>query len=255
MAHTATPDTTTIYSPFCLLHGREMPVPTSENLKAKISKENVNHSQRLENLKASLKSAYKIVIGANSQSHQTNKEYYDRKAKFRKFEVNDLVYLYNPAIKPGLSKKFLKKWTGPYKVVTRLSEIKLRDSGLTKEKIVHVNRLKPYYDPQTWKPEMKQKSTKKLPKKPSSCQEEEKEDEHYLGRFPLRTETQLQSRTLPDQTPITPDPDFQPTYISMSQNTDPNYEPSPKLPHLGENYSIHAQSILLQDYVLRIFYK
>jgi len=83
-----------------------MPLLTNENLKTKISKENPSHSQLLENFKVSLRSAYKLVRGANSRSHQNNKEYYDRKAKFRKFEVNDLVYLHNPAIEPGLSKKF-----------------------------------------------------------------------------------------------------------------------------------------------------
>ena len=83
-----------------------MPLLTRENLKAKISKENRSHRQRLENLKANLRSAYKLVKGVNSLSHQNNKDYYDRKAKFRKFEVNDLVYLHNPAIEPGLSKKF-----------------------------------------------------------------------------------------------------------------------------------------------------
>jgi len=57
MAYIATLNSTTKYSPFYLLHGREMPIPTNENLKAKISKENSSHSQRLENLKASIRSA------------------------------------------------------------------------------------------------------------------------------------------------------------------------------------------------------
>jgi hypothetical protein len=38
MAYRETPNTTTKYSPFYLLHGREMPLPTNENLKAKIQK-------------------------------------------------------------------------------------------------------------------------------------------------------------------------------------------------------------------------
>ena len=123
------------------------------------------------------------------------------------------------------------------------------------KKLVHVNRLKPNYNPQTRKPKLKQKGTKKLPKKPTSYQEEEKqEDEHYLGRFPLRTEVQLQNRTSPDQTPNTPEPDPQPADISISENTDPNYE-SPKPPHEGENYSIHAQNPLLQDRELGLFHK
>jgi len=81
--------------------------------------------------------------------------------------VIDLVYLYNPAIKPGLSKKFCKKWTGPYKVVTSLSDLnyKIVDQQ-NKKLLVHVNRLKPNYSPQTWKPKLKQKDVKNLPKKP-----------------------------------------------------------------------------------------
>jgi hypothetical protein len=70
MAYRATPNTTTKYGPFYLLHGREMPLPTNENLKAKISKENPSHSQRLENLKARLRAAYKLV-GATAEIIKT----------------------------------------------------------------------------------------------------------------------------------------------------------------------------------------
>jgi len=55
-----------------------------------------------ENLSSSLKLAYKRVAEANKRSHKNNKRLYDRKAKPRAFEVKDLVYLYNPAKKPGL---------------------------------------------------------------------------------------------------------------------------------------------------------
>ena len=84
---------TTKYSPFYLLHGREMSLTTSDDLKAKISKENTSHSQQLKNLRNSLKSAYKIVKEANKKSHQHNKQLYDRKAKQRIFEIGDLVHL------------------------------------------------------------------------------------------------------------------------------------------------------------------
>jgi hypothetical protein len=69
-------------------------------------------------------------------------------------------------------------------------------------------RLKLNYNPQYWKPKLKQKGIKQLLKKPTSCQKEDKEeDEHYLGRFPLRIEVQLQNRISPNQTPNTPEPD------------------------------------------------
>jgi hypothetical protein len=166
MAYKATPNMTK-YSPFYLLQGREMPLPTSDDLKAKISKESPSHSQWLENLRNSLKSTYKIVKEANKKSHQHNKKLYDRKAKLRKIKTGALVYLYDPAIKPGLSKKFQKFWTGPYRAIAKLSELncKIMDQE-NKTQVVHVNRLKANYSPQTWKPKVKQKSTRKPPKTP-----------------------------------------------------------------------------------------
>ena len=65
MAHRATPHSTTKHSPFFLLHGREMILPSQDNLKARVSGENLDKKQRLENLKTRLKTAYKSVAKAN----------------------------------------------------------------------------------------------------------------------------------------------------------------------------------------------
>jgi len=56
-----------------------MVLPNSSDLKAKISKENPTHKQRLENLKTSLKLAYKSIARAIRTSHLH--KLYDRKAK------------------------------------------------------------------------------------------------------------------------------------------------------------------------------
>jgi len=175
VAYRATPNTTTKYSPFYLLHGREMPLPTCEDLKAKISKEIPSHSHRLENFKASLRSAYKLVRGANGDIIKT-RSIMIAKSNFEKAEVNDLVYLYKPAIKPGWPKTFCKKWTGPYKVVTKLSDLNYQIVDQQNKTLVHVNRLKP--NNKNLENQIKTKGTNKLPKKPTSYQEEK--DEHYL---------------------------------------------------------------------------
>ena len=110
MAYSATPNTTTGFSPYYLLHGREMVLPNSENLMAKLSKQegNLDQNRRLENLKSSLRSFYQLVKRANRWSHLSNKCLYDRKAKIRIFKAGDIVYLYNPARKPGKCFKFHK---------------------------------------------------------------------------------------------------------------------------------------------------
>jgi len=54
MAYRATPHSITRYSPFFLIHGREMVLSSNENLKAKISRPNASYDQQIENLKSSL---------------------------------------------------------------------------------------------------------------------------------------------------------------------------------------------------------
>jgi hypothetical protein len=83
-----------------------METPSSDNVKARVKTDNPDLDNRLENLRANLKSAYKLAAEMNRKAQQTNKKSYDRKVKERNFEVGDLVYLYSPAIKPGFSRKF-----------------------------------------------------------------------------------------------------------------------------------------------------
>jgi hypothetical protein len=81
MAYRAKPNSVTKFSQFYLLHGREMPLPNSDKLKARVSRENPDHHQRLQNLKASLNAEYKCVNKTNKKAHQNNKRLYDRRAK------------------------------------------------------------------------------------------------------------------------------------------------------------------------------
>ena len=140
MAYCTTPNSTMGYSPFYLQHGREMTLPSNDSLRAQFTEENPDHQYQLENLKTSLKLAYKLVNKANRNSHQNNERLYDRKAKLQNFEPEDLVYLYNPTVKPGLTKTFAKMWTGPFKVTKKISKMnyEIRDRSCMKQ-AVHVN--------------------------------------------------------------------------------------------------------------------
>ena len=157
MAYRATPRGTSGYSPYCLLHSREMILPTSQDLRAKLSPD-VRESEcanRLENLKSTLKTAYKSVRENNYKSHVTNKRYLDRRAKERIFKAGDIVYLFSTAKKPGQSSKFWKPWTGPFKVVAGVSSLRVKES------VVHVNRLKRAYKQGIWKERGQEKCYRK----------------------------------------------------------------------------------------------
>jgi transposase InsO family protein len=65
MSYRAIPHSRTGYSPFFLLHGREMSIPSSEELKAKTPYVEVDLKRWMEKLQASLRRAYKTVSEAN----------------------------------------------------------------------------------------------------------------------------------------------------------------------------------------------
>jgi hypothetical protein len=66
--------------------------------------------------------------------------------------------LFAPAKKPRLSKKFRPKWSGPYKIVKKISELNYEIAGSKdKRQIVHINRLNVAHDPSVWKPKPRPK--------------------------------------------------------------------------------------------------
>jgi len=103
--------------------------------------------------------AYKEVAKANRKGHQRNKRFYDRKTKARHFEENNLVYLYTPAMKAGLTRKFKKFWSNPYQVIRKISELNYEIvSQDNRKQIVHINRLKKCYNQSLWNPAKSEES-------------------------------------------------------------------------------------------------
>ena len=193
---------------FYLLHGREMRLPSEDDLRAKISQTPLDHNQWLKNLKASLRLAYRTVEQANRKSHQKNERLYNCKAKLRKFHTGNLVYLFNPTVKPGLSRKFHKVWSGPFRITAKISDLnyEIVDPN-NKKQIVHVNRLKQAYNTDALKPPAKQKAKRKSHNKAPAHTGEEDEEEIKIGSFPLVLPTPQENATdhltPPDQNPHT----------------------------------------------------
>jgi hypothetical protein len=141
-----------------------MVLPTTQNFAAKLSLDMTDADQvaKLENLKSSLKTAYKLVRQNIDKSYQSNKRHYDRKAKERTFSAGDVVYLFCPATKPGQCRKFQKKWAGPFRIVTQVSKLNYRiESPQGKQFCVHVNRLKKANNEGVWEAKQRRNPQKR----------------------------------------------------------------------------------------------
>jgi len=139
---------------------------STDNLKARLPKDNTYEDQRLENLKSNLRLAYKLAAKARLKSHLNNKRLYDRKAKPRESEVQ-----YNPALKPGLTRNFTKPWISPCQITKKISELNCEIVDLKgKRQVVHINRLKKSFNPELWNPKPRQKPERNAPRRLAKSQ-------------------------------------------------------------------------------------
>ena len=95
-------------------------------------------------VRKTLTDAYERARQRLHLAHKRRKDYYDRRTCGSRFFPNSLVWLWSPVVEKGVAPKFHEPWTGPYKVIKRLSDItyEIHDEAKNKTKIVHFDRLK-----------------------------------------------------------------------------------------------------------------
>lgn len=141
---------TTKFSPFFLVYGREarttldtmMPYRTNEQL------EDYSTLVTCRAEEARQLSRHRTLV---SQTYDKNR--YDSRHRELTFNSGDLVWVWTPIRRVGLSEKLLKRYFGPYKIIRQTSPVNYHVEPLspkTKRKrsaeIVHVSRIKPYIE-------------------------------------------------------------------------------------------------------------
>lgn len=142
MAYRSTPHNTTKYSPYYLLHGREMRLPIDwirEEIQPDLSEDNL-----VQEIKRRIQIAYQKVIDNTQRRKENSKLQYDLKAREKQIRVGDRVLLHQPLVRRGRSKKLAKPWIGPYTVIKINSEVNVTIKMGKRVQKVHVNRLKPF---------------------------------------------------------------------------------------------------------------
>ncbi|UYV72138.1 hypothetical protein LAZ67_9001944 [Cordylochernes scorpioides] len=139
------------YTPFFLVHGREAETyidAVLPYLPDEISDDYVGE------LVTRAEEARQLSRSRLLQSQAKDRRLYDQKHTPVYYQKDDLVWVFTPIRKVGLSEKLLKRYCGPYKVTKRLSEVTYEVEPLDPsprsrkaKDIVLVIRMKPYLDP------------------------------------------------------------------------------------------------------------
>ena len=144
LAYNTSVHATTGFAPFYLMFGRQARIPV-DLMYGTAEPESMNYGEYATKLQESLTKAYKLARGSLAVKQERQTELYNKKVHGEPYEVGMLVWLLNPQVPRGKSKKLHRWWTGPFKVVKRLSEVTYRIQHVrnrAKRLVVHFDRLK-----------------------------------------------------------------------------------------------------------------
>ena len=144
MAYNTSVQASTGYTPFFLMFGQQARIPADVMYGAPTSSA-YSVNQYAATLRKQLDSAFALAQNHSLSSHLRQKALYDKKVHGKPYKKDDFVWLHSPLSKRGVNKKLYHPWSGPYKVVKKLSDANYRIQqlqGRRNRKIVHFDRLK-----------------------------------------------------------------------------------------------------------------
>ena len=156
-AHNTSISETTGDTPFFPTYGRK-PVkwPDDASLLPLIRSNSVDY--HWERLIRQIWTARQLATECAQQAQQRMKLYHNQHAKDHSFRIGHKVWIYNPAVKPGLSKKLCCLWHGPFRLIEQITPVSFKlvnVQGKLQKGSIHVNCMKQYFtydDPPTNSP-------------------------------------------------------------------------------------------------------
>ena len=126
------------------MFGRQARIP-ADLMYGTAEPESLNCTEYATKLQESLSKAYTVARKHVAGKQERQAETYNKKVHGKPHQVGTLVWLLSPQV-PHVSKKKLHRWwTGPYKVIKRISDATYRVQHInnkTRRIVVHFDRLK-----------------------------------------------------------------------------------------------------------------
>ncbi len=143
MAYNSSVHSVTGETPYRLMYGREMRTPMT--LLAPPAPNQEREVEWVERLHQWIREGHTGVVERTQAQHRAEVPRLNKRQKGYSFEVGDLVWLYNPKPRPGLSPKLdADKWS-KWEITRRISDIvyAVKKEGSPKKSVVNVDRLRP----------------------------------------------------------------------------------------------------------------
>ena len=141
---------TTGFSPFALTYGREARVPW-DIVYGPAPKSPMPPEEWVADRKKHMAKVFRMVKEQTARKQMHQKQYFDKnlKGKFQTFEVGEKVMYFDPASRSKVG-KIHRPWSGPTRVVGKLSDvlykIEVCTRGKMREAVVNTERLKKYVE-------------------------------------------------------------------------------------------------------------
>lgn len=144
MAYRASQHESTGYSPNMLMLGREVATPLDIMYDMPSSWKEVHRSEWVWIMQDRMERAHAFVRRHAEGAMFRQKHYHDMKISYEKFKEGENVYVYFPQRKVGCSPKCTSYLRGPFKILTKLSEVlyKVNCGRNGKDQVIHCDRLK-----------------------------------------------------------------------------------------------------------------
>lgn len=132
-------------TPCFMMMGREATLPV-DLLYGAHNSEQKSVNEYVNDFITRLETVHEVVRDRLLSASERQKKRYDISSTQTKYKIGDGVLLHDPRKYKGRSPKFQMRWSGPYTIVSELSDLlyKIQAGPKQRAKIVHVNRLKPY---------------------------------------------------------------------------------------------------------------